>query len=58
MRTFGGNRLRLHCDDKGVSIENARIRNNDFVLGTNGLVHMLDDVLIPNRGRPSQYILK
>jgi len=51
MRTFSGNRLRMHCDEKGVSIETARIRNNDFVLGTNGLVHMLDDVLIPNRAK-------
>jgi len=51
MRTFGGNRLQLHCDDKGVSIEDARIRNNDFILGTNGLVHMLDNVLIPNRAK-------
>lgn len=51
MKTLSGNRLQLECDEKGVSIENARIRNSDFVLGKNGLVHMLDDVLIPDRAK-------
>jgi uncharacterized surface protein with fasciclin (FAS1) repeats len=49
MRTFAGNRLRLECDSQGVSVEGSRMRN-DFVLGSNGLVHMIDDVLLPNRG--------
>lgn len=50
MRTFAGNRLRLECDGQGVSVEGSRLRNN-FVLGSNGLVHMLDDVLLPNRAK-------
>ena len=49
MRTFAGNRLRLECDSQGVSVEGSRMRN-DFVLGSNGLVHMIDEVLLPNRG--------
>ena len=49
MRTFAGNRLRLECDSQGVSVEGSLMRN-DFVLGSNGLVHMMDDVLLPNRG--------
>ncbi|XP_046655629.1 periostin-like [Daphnia pulicaria] len=50
MRTFAGNRLRLECDSQGVSVEGSRMRN-DFVLGSNGLVHMIDDVLLPNRAK-------
>lgn len=50
MRTFGGNRLSLQCDAQGVSVEGARMRN-DFTLGSNGLVHMLDDVILPNRAK-------
>ncbi|KZS06760.1 transforming growth factor-beta-induced protein ig-h3 [Daphnia magna] len=50
MRTFAGNRLRLECDAQGVSVEGSRLRN-DFVLGSNGLVHMMDDVLLPNRAK-------
>jgi len=51
MRTMSGNRLQLQCDENGVTIEGARIRNKDFILGNNGLVHMLDDVLIPDRAK-------
>ena len=50
MRTFAGNRLRLECDSQGVSVDGARLRN-DYVLGSNGLVLMIDDVLIPNRAK-------
>lgn len=49
MRTFGGNRLRLECDAQGVLIEGSRIRN-DFNLANNGVMQVLDDVILPNRG--------
>ena len=52
MRTFAGKRLRLECDAQGVSVEGARLRN-DFTLGNNGIVHMIDDVILPNRGTKS-----
>jgi len=50
MRTFAGKRLRLECDAQGVSVEGARLRN-DFTLGNNGIVHMIDDVILPNRAK-------
>lgn len=50
MRTMAGNRLRLECDGQGVTVEGARLRN-DYVLGSNGLVHMIDEVILPNRAK-------
>lgn len=50
MRTFAGNRHRLECSAGGVTVEDALLRN-DYVLGSNGVVHMLDEVLIPNRAK-------
>jgi len=50
MRTFGGNRLRLECDAQGVLIEGSRIRN-DFNLANNGVMQVLDDVILPNRAK-------
>lgn len=50
MRTFGGKKLSLECDAKGTMVEKTRV-GSDFVLGNNGIVHMIDQVILPNRAK-------
>jgi len=42
-------RLAFDCDEKGHSVENKRL-SGEFILGQNGIVYMIDDVLVPDRG--------
>jgi uncharacterized surface protein with fasciclin (FAS1) repeats len=48
-KSVGSGRLGFDCDEKGHSVETKRLAG-DFILGNNGVVYMLDDVLIPDRG--------
>ncbi|OXA51118.1 Transforming growth factor-beta-induced protein ig-h3 [Folsomia candida] len=43
-------RLTFDCDEKGHSVEGKKL-SGEFILGQNGIVYMVDDVLIPDRAR-------
>jgi uncharacterized surface protein with fasciclin (FAS1) repeats len=49
-RSVGPGRLTFDCDAKGHSVEKKRL-SGEFILGQNGIVYMIDDVLIPDRAR-------
>ena len=49
VRTVSDNKLTFNCDISGAYVEQTKLRNN-FNLGKNGIVHMIDDVLLPDRG--------
>jgi uncharacterized surface protein with fasciclin (FAS1) repeats len=46
-------RLGFDCDERGHSVENKRL-SGEFILGQNGIVYMIDDVLVPDRGKNSR----
>ena len=49
VRSLGSEKLTFNCDKKGTAVEEKRLRS-DFIMGQNGVLHMLDDVLLPDRG--------
>lgn len=49
VRSLGSEKLTFNCDKKGTTVEEKRLRS-DFVMGQNGVLYMLDDVLLPDRG--------
>ena len=49
VRTLADNRLTFNCDIDGVYVEDTKMRG-DFSLGKNGIVHTIDDVLLPDKG--------
>lgn len=49
MSTVSMDKLKFSCDISGTFVETTRMRGN-FNLGQNGIVHMIDDVLLPDRG--------
>jgi transforming growth factor-beta-induced protein len=50
VRSLGSEKLTFNCDKKGTTVEEKRLRS-DFVMGQNGVLHMLDDVLLPDRAK-------
>ena len=48
-KSVGSAKLGFDCDERGHSVENKRLAG-DFILGDNGVVYMIDDVIIPDRG--------
>jgi hypothetical protein len=49
VRSLGSEKLTFNCDKKGTMVEEKRLRSN-FVMGQDGVLHVLDDVLLPDRG--------
>jgi uncharacterized surface protein with fasciclin (FAS1) repeats len=49
VRTLGSEKLTFDCDRKGITVEEKRLRS-DFLMGQNGVLYMLDDLLLPDRG--------
>jgi uncharacterized surface protein with fasciclin (FAS1) repeats len=49
VRTLGSEKLVFDCDRMGTTVEGKRLRA-DFLMGQNGLLYMLDDLLLPDRG--------
>jgi hypothetical protein len=54
VRTRGSEKLTFDCDKKGITVEEKRLRS-DFVMGQNGILYMLDDLLLPDRGNSEKY---
>ncbi|GFG32470.1 hypothetical protein Cfor_04311 [Coptotermes formosanus] len=50
VRSLGSEKLTFNCDKKGTTVEEKRLRS-DFVMGQNGVLYMLDDVLLPDRAK-------
>ncbi|XP_069696631.1 transforming growth factor-beta-induced protein ig-h3-like [Periplaneta americana] len=50
VRTLGAEKLKFDCDRKGTTVEEKRLRS-DFLLGQNGVLYMLDDLLLPDRAK-------
>ncbi|KAG8325500.1 hypothetical protein J6590_066488 [Homalodisca vitripennis] len=50
VRSYGTNRVAFDCDRKSVKIENNRI-HADFTMGSNGVIYLINDVLVPNRAK-------
>lgn len=50
VRTISNNKLMFNCDIQGAYVENTKLRGN-FNLGKNGIIHMIDDVLLPDRAK-------
>ncbi|XP_050698779.1 transforming growth factor-beta-induced protein ig-h3-like [Eriocheir sinensis] len=48
--TVSRDRLTFSCDISGTFVETTKMRGN-FNLGQNGIVHMIDDVLLPDRAK-------
>lgn len=42
--------MTFDCDRRGVKVEDNRL-NYDFTLGLNGVIYLIDNVLIPDRGK-------
>lgn len=53
VRTLGEGRLSLDCDKRGTTVEGKRLRA-DFTIGRNGVLYMIDDLLLPDRGKICQ----
>ncbi|ODM95792.1 Transforming growth factor-beta-induced protein ig-h3 [Orchesella cincta] len=49
-KSIGPARIAFDCDARGNTVENKRL-SGELILGNNGVVYMLDDVLIPDRAR-------
>ena len=52
-RSVGQAKVGFDCDDRGYTVEGKRL-TGEMILGNNGVVYMLDDVLIPDRGNAKQ----
>ncbi|KAK7067798.1 hypothetical protein SK128_013712 [Halocaridina rubra] len=50
VRTISNNKLTFNCDIEGAYVETTKLRGN-FNLGKNGIIHMIDDVLLPDRAK-------
>ena len=50
-RTIGPEKVAFDCDaEKGHVVEGRKVVG-DYILGENGVLYMLDDVLIPDRSK-------
>lgn len=49
VRTLGSGKVTVDCDRKGVRVGDNRLRT-DFTLGLNGVIYLVDSVLMPDRG--------
>ncbi|XP_037795768.1 serine-rich adhesin for platelets-like [Penaeus monodon] len=50
VRTMLDSKITFNCDIAGAYVENTKLRGN-FNLGKNGIIHMIDDVLLPDRAK-------
>ncbi|KAB7507990.1 Periostin, partial [Armadillidium nasatum] len=50
VRTMSSNKLTFTCDIDGAYVETTKL-HGEFNLGKNGIVHVIDDVLLPDRAK-------
>lgn len=49
VRTMGSGKVSFDCDKKGVKVANKPLRS-EFTMGENGVLYVVDHVLLPDRG--------
>ncbi|XP_054270293.1 transforming growth factor-beta-induced protein ig-h3-like [Macrosteles quadrilineatus] len=57
VRTLGSGKVTIGCDRKGVKVDDNRLRA-DFTLGLNGVIYLVDNVLMPDRAKSIIQILE
>lgn len=50
VHTTGGGQMQLECNESGVYVDNARM-TGECLMGTNGVIHPIGDVFIPDRAK-------
>ncbi|KAF4520188.1 hypothetical protein B566_EDAN003901, partial [Ephemera danica] len=50
LKTLGNEKLHFECDGKGVAVNGHKIRN-EFLMGQNGLLYMVDDLILPDKAK-------
>jgi uncharacterized surface protein with fasciclin (FAS1) repeats len=48
-KTLGDGKLEFDCDSRGATVSGQRLRNS-YQIGTNGLLYMVDDLILPQKG--------
>ena len=49
LKTIGGEKLTLMCNESGTYVGDSRL-SGEFIIGRNGIVHLIGDIIVPNRG--------
>lgn len=57
VQSLGANKVTFDCDRNGVKMESNHV-HADFTMGSNGIIYVIDDVLVPNRGKMFSYLFK
>lgn len=50
LTTIGGNILELHCNQSGLFVNDAKIKK-ETLIASNGMIQILENVIIPDRAR-------
>lgn len=50
MTTLKGNKLKLHCNETGLYVENSRI-TGEQITGSNGVIHLISRMIVPDRAK-------
>lgn len=56
METLGGTTLEVGCSGDRLTINGRAIISNKDILATNGVIHFIDELLIPDSGMPSLFL--
>lgn len=56
METLGGTTLEVGCSGDMLTINGRAIISNKDILATNGVIHFIDELLIPDSGMPSLFL--
>lgn len=51
METLGGTTLEVGCSGDKLTINGKAVISNKDILATNGVIHFIDELLIPDSGR-------
>lgn len=50
MTNLNGDKLKLHCNETGLYVENSRI-TGEQITSSNGVVHLISSMIVPNRAK-------
>lgn len=49
LRSLNGQVIRVNCNENGLTVQGNKIHEKDL-LATNGVIHVVDDIFIPDAG--------